>query len=117
MAKPAHIFDVFISYRWVDPDQSWVRDSLVPALKAAGLRICLDVEDFVPGLILEINRAGGESRHALCVLSPDYFNGNHMVGFESLMARRADPSGNESKLIPLIYRKVELPEWLLGLPF
>lgn len=117
MAKPPYTFDVFVSYRWVEPDQNWVRDKLVPALKSAGLKVCLDVEDFVPGrdLILEMNRAGSASRHALCILSPDYFNGNRMVGFESLMARRADPSGMESKLIPLIYRKVALPEWLRGL--
>lgn len=110
-------YDVFISYRWVDPDQTWVRQQLVPALKRAGLKICLDVEDFVPGrdLILEMNRAGSESRHAICILSPDYFEGNRMVGFESLMARRFDPSGQESRLIPLILRETPLPEWIRGL--
>lgn len=117
MTRTSHPFDVFVSYRWVNPDQDWVRDSLVPALRNAGLKICLDVEDFVPGrdLILEMSRAGQESRHALCILSPDYFSANRMVGFESLMARRSDPSGNESRLIPLIYRRVEIPEWLRGL--
>src|ERR1035441_3007387 len=113
----ANTFDVFVSYRWVEPDQGWVRDSLVPALKSAGLKVCLDVEDFVPGrdLILEMSRAGIESRHVLCILSPDYFSGNRMVGFESLMAREGDPSGQESKLIPFIYRHVEVPAWLRGL--
>jgi hypothetical protein len=38
-----------------------------------------------------------------------------MVGFESLMARRLDPSGSEPGLIPLVLRSSELPEWLLGL--
>jgi hypothetical protein len=41
-------YDVFVSYRWTEPDQSWVRNHLVPSLKRAGLRVCLDVEDFVP---------------------------------------------------------------------
>ena len=32
-------YDVFISYRWAEPDQTWVRQSLAPALQAAGLRV------------------------------------------------------------------------------
>lgn len=111
------MYDVFISYRWVEPDQTWVRDQLFPALKNAGLAVLLDVEDFVPGrdLMLEMTRAGRESRRALCVLSPQYFDGNRMVGFESLMARRSDPSGTESRLIPLLLHPTDLPEWLRGL--
>jgi TIR domain len=82
-------YDVFVSYRWAEPDQSWVRDELVPALESCGLKVCLDVQDFVPGrdLFLEMSRAGTQSRRAICVLSPAYFDGNRMVGFESLMAR------------------------------
>jgi hypothetical protein len=110
-------YDVFVSYRWANPDQEWVRNQLVPALQKAGLRVFLDVNDFVPGrdLILEMSRAGSQSRRALCVLSPDYFEGNRMVSFESLMSRRSDPSGQESRLIPLILRQSDLPEWLRGL--
>jgi len=109
-------FDVFVSYRWTEPDQSWVRDQLVPALKAAGLKVFLDVIDFVPGrdLMLEMTRAGGTSRHALCILSPDYFSGNRMVHFESLGALRRDPSGQESRLIPFIFRPTTLPDWFRG---
>jgi hypothetical protein len=51
----------------------------------------------------------------LCVLSPDYFDGNRMVAFESLMARRHDPSGGEPGLIPLVLRSSQLPDWLRGL--
>lgn len=110
-------YDVFVSYRWIEPDQTWVRQSLVPALRAAGLRVFLDVEDFVPGrdIILEMSRAGLESRRALCILTPDYFEGARMVGFESQIARRRDPTGNESHLIPLVLRPTELPEWIRGL--
>src|SRR4051812_43521769 len=110
-------YDAFISYRWVDPDQSWVRDYLYPALTTAGLKICLDVEDFAPGrdVIIEMTRAGMESRHAICIISQNYFDDNRMVTFESLMARRFDPSGKESCLIPLILQKTKLPEYLRGL--
>ena len=62
-----------------------------------------------------MTRAGHESRRVLCVLSPDYFDGNRMAAFESLMARRYDPSGGEPRLIPLVLRSGQLPEWLRGL--
>jgi hypothetical protein len=110
-------YDVFISYRWVEPDKSWVREQLAPALKEAGLNVCLDIEDFAPGkeLIMEMERAGQSSRHVICVLSPDYFNDNGMVNFEILMARRSDPGGNDSRLIPLVLRETTIPERLGGL--
>ncbi|MDT5060477.1 MAG: hypothetical protein QOH63_936 [Acidobacteriota bacterium] len=110
-------YDVFISYRWVKDDQTWVRQQLVPALVNAGLAVCLDVNDFVPGrdLIREMTRAGTQSRRAICVISPDYFDGDRMVTFESLMIRRFDPSGSESRLIPLLYRATDIPEELRGL--
>jgi len=37
-----------------------------------------------------------------------------MVSFESLMARRMDPKG-EGRVIPLMLRGVDLPEWIRGL--
>lgn len=116
--RPAQfVYDVFVSYRWVEPDMSWVRGHFVPALKVAGLRVCLDVQDFIPGrdLILEMTRAGRESCRAVCVLSPDYFDGDRFGYFESLMFRRSDPSGREGRLIPLLLRTCCIPEWLHGL--
>jgi hypothetical protein len=64
---------------------------------------------------MEMTRAFEESKHCLCILSPDYFEGNRMVGFESLMARGSDPAGLEGALIPLLLRPVELPNWIKGL--
>jgi len=109
-------YDVFISYRWVSPDQEWVRDQLAPALEAAGLRVCLDVEDFVPGRndILEMTRAGRSSRVVLCVITPDYVMEDRMVQFEALAARGLDPSGRQSRLMPLVLREAVLPDWMLG---
>src|SRR5258706_1905793 len=112
-----HQYDVFISYRWSEPDPSWVRDQLTPALKSAGLKVCLDVEDFIPGrnIIIEMSRAGIESRCVLCVLSPDYFECNGAVAFESLSARGRDLTGRDSRLVPLILRSTDLPDWIRGL--
>ena len=114
---PEYAFDVFISYRKTEPDSTWVQDNLVPALERAGLRVFLDVKDFVPGrnLIEEISRAGRESRHALCIVSPDYLVGERLVHFESLQSRHRDPDGKDSVLVPFILRKTELPDWLAQL--
>lgn len=110
-------YDVFISYRWVSPDQEWVRRQLYPALVSAGLKVCLDVEEFIPGraIIREMERAETESRRVLCIISPAYFEEERMVEFESLNARGRDPGGRLSFLIPLIFREAEIPPWIRGL--
>lgn len=110
-------YDVFISYRWVTPDQEWVRDQLYPALIRADLKVCLDVEEFIPGResLLEMERAGLQSRRVVCVVSPSYFEENRLVEFESLMARRRDPAGRNSVLIPLVIVETDIPERLRGL--
>lgn len=110
-------YDVFVSYRWVDPDKTWVRQQLVPALMNARLSVCLDVNDFTPGrdVFDEMTRAGTESSKGVCVISPDYFEGNRFVTFERNMLQRRDPSGLESRLIPLLFRKTNLPEQIRGL--
>jgi hypothetical protein len=109
-------YDVFVSYRWIEPDLSWVREQLVPALERADLRVCLDERDFRPGIdsILEMDRALRESRRALCVLSPEYFEARRHTNFEALWARHADPAAAEGRLIPLILRRTELPGWIAG---
>ena len=113
-----YLYDVFISYRWVEPDKSWVRNQLKPALEMAGLEVFLDVEDFVPGrdLVREMTRASTESRRGLCILSPDYFkDAGRPVNFESLMLRSLDFSGDSSRLIPFILRESELPLYIKNL--
>ena len=52
-------YDFFISYRHREPDKSWVRKTLVPALEAKGLRALIDYRDFRLGapLVTEMARA------------------------------------------------------------
>lgn len=115
--EPAVRYDVFLSYRWIDPDQTWVREQFVPALEAAGLRVCLDIRDFTPGIdaVLEMDRALHESRKAICVLSPEYFEARRHTNFEVLWLRHADAGASVGRLIPLILRPAELPAWIAGL--
>src|SRR5690606_11438695 len=67
-------YDVFISYRHLEPDRSWVRRELVPRLDEAGLRVCIDVRSFRLGhpIVTEMGRAIEESRYTVAVLTPAF---------------------------------------------
>jgi hypothetical protein len=71
------VWDVFVSYRHQEPDGPWVRQVLVERLRAAGLRVLVDVDGFRLGapLVLEMARGVEESRYTLAVLTPAYLAG------------------------------------------
>jgi hypothetical protein len=65
-------YDIFVSYS--HRDQNWVRSWLVSRLKGAGLKVCIDYEDFEPGApsITEMERAVLQSRKTVLILTPEY---------------------------------------------
>ena len=106
--------DAFVSYS--HKNQSWVLNWLLPRLKIAGLRICVDVENFALGapLIAEIERAIIESRKTIVVLSPAYL-ASEWAEFEAIMARSLDPSASRRRVIPIMLEACELPLHLRAL--
>ena len=70
-------YDVFVSYRHLEPDKSWVRKTSVPALEQAGLTIFFDYRCFRIGypLITEMSRSVEQSRCTVAVLTPAYLEG------------------------------------------
>ncbi|HXM49886.1 MAG TPA: caspase family protein [Pyrinomonadaceae bacterium] len=80
-------YDVFISYRHREPDKTWVRKTLLPRLKAEGLRVCIDFECFALSafLIKEMERAVEQSRYTVSVLTPAYLEGG-FAEFEEILA-------------------------------
>jgi hypothetical protein len=105
---PAFQYDVFISYSSKNAD--WVQNTLLPALENAGLRACIDVRDFEPGVpsLVNMEQAADRSRHTLVVLTPDWVN-SEWTGFESLLVQGQDPIGRRRRLIPLMLERCELP--------
>lgn len=103
-----HPYDVFVSYRHQEPDKSWVRQTFVPVLEAAGLRVCVDHRDFRLGtpLIAEMARAVEESRTTVAVLTPAYLEGR-FADLENILAEHL---GLEERTIRLIYVVRELCE-------
>ncbi len=71
-AHPDFEYDAFISYRHREPDKSWVRETLVPRLEGAGLRVCVDYRCFRLGapVIREMERAVEESCYTVAA-SPE----------------------------------------------
>lgn len=94
-------YDAFISYRHQEPDKTWVRHTFVPALKAAGLHVCVDHSDFQLGapLVTEMARAVEQSRTTVAVLTPAYLEGR----FTELENVLAEHVGLEERAVRLIY--------------
>jgi len=94
-------YDAFVSYRHQEPDKAWVRKTFVPALEAAGLRVCVDHRDFRLGapLVTEMARAVEQSRTTVAVLSPAYLDGR----FAELENVLAEHLGLEERSVRLIY--------------
>ena len=97
------LYDVFVSYRHEEPDQSWARGVLTPALKAEGFKVCLDVECFTLGAFVlgEMERAVRESRYTLAVLTPAYLESG-FAELEELMAEQLGLEGKSRRRIVLM---------------
>ncbi len=102
------VYDVFVSYS--HKDQGWVRGTLVPRLRMAGLKVCIDHECFEPGApsVAEMERGVLTSRKTLLVLTPAYLQ-SAWTEFENLMLQTLDAANRARRLIPLLKEKCELP--------
>ena len=104
--KDSFEYDLFVSYRRVPEDRTWVKKTFVPALKAVGLRVCLDDTCFRLGrpLVKEMERAVEQSRYTLAVFSPDYMESG-FTDLEKAMAQYLEAETRIIRLISVIYRE------------
>jgi hypothetical protein len=107
-AKQSFRYDAFISYSHRNKD--WVREWLVPQLKNAGLKVCIDAESFAPGApsITEMGRAVLRSRKTVLVLTPEYLQSG-WAEFENILVQTLDPAARQRRLIPALLVHCELP--------
>src|SRR5689334_17893628 len=100
-------YDVFISYSPTDRD--WAEDWLRPRLENAGLQVCTD-DDFEPGVpkLINIERATGNSRQALLVLSPAWVE-SEWSEFAALLSQTFDPAARQRRLVPLMLQPCQVP--------
>lgn len=101
-------YHVFVSYS--HRDQAWVTRWLVPRLKRARLKVCLDVESFEPGApsLTEMERAVRESRKTLLVLTPNYLR-SQWTEFENVLVQTIDPAARARRVIPLLLGRCRVP--------
>jgi len=93
-------YDAFISYRHQEPDRAWVRSTLLPRLRAEGLKVCIDYESFRLGapLVLEMARAVEQSRYTLAILSPAYLQSN-FAELENVLAEHLGLEQSQRRLL------------------
>jgi hypothetical protein len=103
MSSSEYTYDVFISYRHQEPDQAWVRNTLVPRFKAEGLRVCVDYECFRLGapLVLEMARSVEQSCYTLAVLSPAYLTSN-FAELENVIAEHLGLEESQRRLLAVM---------------
>ncbi|MEL7086611.1 MAG: TIR domain-containing protein, partial [Cyanobacteria bacterium J06597_1] len=101
-------YDVFISYSHAD--KGWVRGELLTRLQNAGLKVCIDFEDFRPGApsIKEMERAAMTSRKTLLVLTPNYVKSG-WTEFERYLLQNQDPTNTDLRLLPVLKEACDLP--------
>ena len=100
---------VFISY--CHEQAEWVRRRLVSVLRASGLEILIDHEQFVPGRALptQIYSSQKLADHQLLIFSPGYMQSKYCM-VEMERAVEMDPDFKKGKVIPIKRVAVELPE-------
>jgi hypothetical protein len=113
-SAPEFKYDVFISYSHAD--EEWVENVLLKTLEDAGLRVCIDFRDFIPGKpsITNMQDAASESRHTVLVLTPAWLKSEWTL-FETLLIRTKDPAGQQRRTIPLLVKPCEpdtIPEFI-----
>jgi len=103
------MYDVFISYRQCEPDKSWVRKTLYPALENAGLKVFIDFKHFriAAPVITEMERGVEESRYTLAVVTPLYLEST-FTEFENLISQHLGLEKSEHRLIIIVRESCEL---------
>lgn len=109
-------YDVFISYS--RRDEAWVTGALLPRLEKAGLRVCIDFRDFIPGkpALMNMQDAVKNSRHTLLVLTPAWVESQWTL-YESLLIRTQDPAGLQRRTVPLRLQPCDIPDFISMLTY
>ena len=91
---------------------------LLPRLEGAGLRVCIDFEDFDIGLpsLVNMEQAAERSRKTLLVLTPNWID-SEWTNFESLLVQTDDPSGMRRRTLPLMLKRCQPPKRIAMLTY
>jgi len=96
-------YDVFISYRQLEPDKTWVRKTLYPMLSEQGINAFIDFKHFRLGapIVDEMERGVLESRYTLAVVSPAYL-ASTFTDFERVISQHLGLEQSQHRLLVLM---------------
>ncbi len=108
-------YDVFFSYRHIEPDRSFAFQ-LLEQLEERGVRAAIDEREFRPNhhFLTEMERCILESRYVLCIVTSRYVASDHCVE-EAVISKTIDMAERTRRVVPLIFERVQLPVWLHGI--
>src|SRR5262249_32829565 len=80
--------DAYLSFADVEPDATYVWDSLLPALQAAGLRIVVSSDVEIPGVarVVSAERGIERAKRTVIALSPAYLSDGR-AAFQNVLAQ------------------------------
>lgn len=118
-AGQQYSYDVLVSYN--HKDKKWVDTELLPRLKGAGLKVCIDSESHQPGepfevgtpVIKAIEKAVSASHKTICVFSPAYL-GSEWCELEDILTATLDPAARQRRLVPILLQHCDLPPHIKG---
>jgi uncharacterized caspase-like protein len=95
-------YDAYLSYVDRAPDATWVWDTLLPQLEAAGLRVAVagDSESAGVARLVNIERGITQARRTVLLLSPDYLADN-MADFTNVLAQTLGVEEGAYRLLPM----------------
>lgn len=101
--------DVFLSYRQQEPDKTWVRKVLYPALRDSGLRVLIDFRDFRLGMpvITEMERGVLSSAYTVAVVTPAYLKST-FTEFENLISQHLGLEEAKNRLLIVVREQCDI---------
>jgi hypothetical protein len=95
-------YDAYISYVDREPDATWVWQTLVPRLEAAGLRVAVSGDVEQPGVarVVGVERGIAQAKRTVLVLSPAYVE-DGMAHFENVIAQTMGIQEGTYRLLPV----------------
>jgi hypothetical protein len=95
-------YDAYISYLDKEPDATWVWDTLLPKLEAAGLQVAVSGDSENPGIarVVNIERGIQQAKRTVVILSETYLT-DRMAEFENTLGQTMGIQEGTYRLLPV----------------
>jgi hypothetical protein len=109
-ADDGFIHDAYISYTDRDSDYAWVWDTLVPKLKAAGVKVAVSGDSLDLGVprVVSVERGIQQARRIVVVHSEAYKQ-DHAAEFENVLAQDLGMQEGTYRVVPIRLDAAEMP--------